>query len=205
MRQTAQEPQVQHASPEPIDALRQATQALHAQLDSHLPLARPGAGGGDYLDHLRVVQPWLAALSVLTAPTGYGGGYAQLAARDLQDLEVPLSALKSMSASMSGSTPAPLSPAQSADTAFSWGAAYVVEGSQLGGQVLYRRLREPLAPLALRYLQGRGDTTGAHWSGFVQALRTALVSPEDVRSACSGAVWAFQALLARFRGEGLMP
>jgi heme oxygenase len=41
-----------------------------------------------------------------------------------------------------------------ASPAWRWGVCYVIEGSQLGGAVLYKRLHERLAPHPLRYLKG---------------------------------------------------
>ena len=79
-----------------------------------------------------------------------------------------------------------------------WGFAYVVEGSQLGGQVLYRQLAPRLAPHALRYLQGDGAATGARWKLFVAQLRQQVVSAPAVNAACDGAVAAFAALQSHF-------
>ena len=76
-----------------------------------------------------------------------------------------------------------------------WGVAYVIEGSRLGGQVLYRRLAEPLAPHPLRYLQGAGGQTGARWRAFLESLRAALDTPARIQAACDGAAWAFERLL----------
>lgn len=59
-----------------------------------------------------------------------------------------------------------------ASAAYRWGVAYVVEGSQLGGAVLYKRLAQQLAPHPLRYLRGAGEAgPGPRWRAFMEALR----------------------------------
>ena len=54
------------------------------------------------------------------------------------------------------------------------GALYVVEGSCLGGQVLYRRLQESLAldrEHGASFFYGYGEHTGAMWKAFTCLLR----------------------------------
>ncbi|KQP17639.1 biliverdin-producing heme oxygenase [Pseudorhodoferax sp. Leaf267] len=173
-----------------MHALRDATRSLHHLLDSQLPLARPDAGVADYLSHLRVLRGWLLALAPLLQPTGWGQGYLQALDADL---------------AQAGAVAAPVTAAAPADDpAFALGVAYVVEGSQLGGQVLLRRLRQSGVDHGLRYLQGRGEATGAHWGAFLKALRARLTQPAEIAAACRGACWAFEDLLARMRRAGLL-
>ena len=175
---------------DPVLALRQATQSLHRLLDEQLPLARPGAGLPDYLNHVRVLRGWLLALTPLLQPSGWGLGY-------LQALDADLPAADGQTAPAAAVLPRH-------DPAFALGVAYVVEGSQLGGQVLLRRLRQAGVDDELRYLQGRGEAIGPHWRAFLQLLRARLIRAEDIASACRGACWAFEDLLARFRQSGLL-
>jgi heme oxygenase len=83
--------------------------------------------------------------------------------------------------------------------AFVWGVSYVLEGSRLGGRVLHRQLAERLAPHPLNYLHGAGEQTGAQWKAFLAQLRAQAFGPAEVRSACDGAVDAFETLLACHR------
>lgn len=46
------------------------------------------------------------------------------------------------------------------------GWAYVIEGSQLGGQVLRKRLAPALDPWVPRWLVGYGSETAANWKLF---------------------------------------
>ncbi len=187
---------------DPVQALRSATQAQHTLLDSSLPLARPDAGLADYLQHLAVLQGWMAELAPLLARTPWGGGYLQALRDDLDEAgDAGTSALASV-ADAAGD-PAADVPGDGS-LAYALGVAYVVEGSQLGGQVLLRRLRQAGLAHGLRYLEGRGAATGAHWGAFLKALRASLTEPADVAAACAGAHWAFDTLLARFRRLGVL-
>ncbi|WP_326533230.1 biliverdin-producing heme oxygenase [Pseudorhodoferax sp.] len=179
-----------------MQALRDATQALHAQLDSQLPLARPADARqslGHYHGHLRVLHGWLQDLAPLLQRAGWGLDPLEPLRADLAE------------AGLAGDPPGQAGPLPGTDIAHAWGVAYVVEGSQLGGRVLFQRLRRAGVQAPLRYLEGRGPGTGAHWNGFLQALRTALAQPAEVQAACQAACWAFEDLLARFRRQGMVP
>ena len=76
-----------------------------------------------------------------------------------------------------------------------WGVCYVIEGSQLGGAVLYKRLAPALAPHPLAYLRGNGSP-GPRWQQFLAALRTHVVEPAQIEDACAGARDAFDRLIA---------
>ncbi|SDP34857.1 Heme oxygenase [Ralstonia sp. 25mfcol4.1] len=82
------------------------------------------------------------------------------------------------------------------DAAYRWGLCYVIEGSQLGGAVLYRQLSGHFAPHPLAYL-GAGKTPGPRWQQFLHALRASVREPADIALACAGARRAFNDLLAR--------
>jgi heme oxygenase len=83
-----------------------------------------------------------------------------------------------------------------ASAAYRWGVSYVVEGSQLGGMVLYQRLKESLAPHPLRYLRGSAEGPGPRWRWFMLALKDAVKAPGDIDEACAGACDAFDRILA---------
>ncbi|KQP36168.1 hypothetical protein ASF44_16510 [Pseudorhodoferax sp. Leaf274] len=173
-------------------ALRSATQALHAQLDSQLPLAQPADATQSlhhYHAHLSVLHGWLSDLMPALQRAGWG-----------QDLLEPLRA-DLADAGLAGEPAGQARPPVQTEAA-AWGLAYVVEGSQLGGRVLHQRLRSAGVRVPLRYLEGRGAGTAAHWKGFLQSLRAALVEPADVAAASAAACWAFEDLLARFRRSG---
>lgn len=183
-----------------LTQLRAATRAVHEQLDSTLPIGRPQATLHDYVCHAQAIAAWLAALQPHLQPLQRQHGCLA------QGLEARLQALCAdlQEAGIAG-LPLPcreteqqlqqalLAHPMQAD-ALRWGAAYVAEGSQLGGQVLYRRLAARLAPHRLRYLQGPGAAgTAGRWRDFVAQLRGYVV-PSAIPAACSGALAAFAGL-----------
>jgi heme oxygenase len=181
-----------------LAALRQATASRHERLDSGLPLSAPDASLADYAAHLQLLRDWLMPLAAwqhdyADGPQGQSGISAppHLALIDV-DLAEP---------SLAAFTRAPRLDAAAwpddASAAYRWGVAYVVEGSQLGGAVLYKRLAQQLAPHPLRYLRGAGEEgPGPRWRAFMLALRAQVRTPEASGEACRGACDAFDRILA---------
>ncbi|MES2911150.1 MAG: biliverdin-producing heme oxygenase [Pseudomonadota bacterium] len=187
----------QASQPDPVQALRRATRDLHESLDQHLPLARADAGLADYATHLCVLRDWQAAIRPWLLRAGQTDPNLDLIADDLADCA-------------GTGFPQPASPdttaLQNADDgseAFCWGIAYVLEGSRLGGEVLYRRLQPRLAPHPLRYLGQRG-AGGQPWPQFLATLRQKLAGDQASQAGCKGAVAAFQTLQAHFTQQGAL-
>jgi heme oxygenase len=180
-----------------VAALRAATHALHEQLDHSLPLARPDAVLADYAVHLTVLRDWQRALAPWLSRAIIDPTALALLEQDLRDCPAQAHALAPPP--VSGLTA--LRQADDGRDGFCWGIAYVVEGSRLGGLVLYQRLSRQLAPHPLRYLSQRGRT-GTSWPDLLASLRSHLASAPELQSACNGAVAAFNMLLQRFRHAG---
>lgn len=182
-----------------VAALRAATHALHQQLDHSLPLACPDAVLADYAAHLTVLRDWQRALTPWLSRAIIDETALVLLEQDLSDCPAQAQALATM--------PAPditaLRQVDDSRDGFCWGIAYVVEGSRLGGQMLYRRLSQQLAPHPLRYLGERGRT-GTSWPDTLASLRSHLDTKPELQSACRGAVAAFELLLRRFRLAGCL-
>ena len=181
-----------HDFPDVLAALREATGSRHALIDSAMPLSADAPTLDDYRLHLQLVAAWLAPLERWLKPFSDGPQHAlpfvarmPLIERDLDDA----------CASVEQTCDAAAAP-DAADAAYRWGVCYVIEGSQLGGAVLYRRLRDALAPHPLRYLSGDGVPPGPRWKIFIDSLRTQVISPHDIERACEGAKAAFDRLLA---------
>lgn len=197
-------------TPGVLHALRTATGALHQRLDSQLPLARPDATLADYLRHLAALQPWLRRMRscIETADDESLGAVASRIDEGLAALESDLAHAASPAGAVAPADAKDLGRArcrtEPVPAAYAWGVAYVVEGSQLGGAVMYRRLYPRLEPHPMRYFAraGEGGGVGATWRGFVDAMASAVRSPEAVAAAQRGAVDAFEDLLPRF---GLEP
>lgn len=186
-----------------LTALRQATAGRHAELDSSMPLANSNASLADYRDHLLLLQDWMQPLqcwleSFADGPQTAGffpcAPYASLIRQDLADPAMPQGDV---------GVAANIAWPPRAGAAYRWGVSYVVEGSQLGGAVLHRRLKQKLAPHPLHYLAGDGSP-GARWKNFIAALHGAVHDGAAIDEACRGACDAFDRLIALKR-ESEMP
>lgn len=186
-------------TPDVLAALRAATGSRHALIDSAMSLSADAPTLRDYRLHVQLVAAWLAPLEQWLANFDDGPQRAlpfvarmPLIERDLAEPSLPIEHI----------VDEPLERAtlpDASDAAFRWGVCYVIEGSQLGGTVLYRRLSETLAPHPLRYLSGDGVPPGPRWKRFIDAMRVQIVTPHDIARACEGAKAAFDRLL------GLLP
>lgn len=176
---------------DPLAALRAATATRHAALDSGLPIGAPDASLDDYTAHLALLRAWLGPLHVWLAGFADGPAFDDdarlgLIETDLAEAGVPVHAEKYP---VADAWPAAATPA------YRWGVRYVIEGSQLGGAVLYERLRARLAPHRLRYLKGDAGGPGPRWRAFMQALRANVRTPAEIADACAGACAAFDSIL----------
>lgn len=204
-------PAVPAARNDGLAALREATREQHARLDAALPLARDGATLQDYLRHARTLAAWLQALGPVIAPIDAGPhpwrlddpGRLQALRLDLEDAAAMAWPAAGVETKEAAARVLERFPARA--EAVAWGMAYVVEGSQLGGQWLHRRLSATLAPHPLRYLQGSGAGTAARWAHFLGRLADALRTPEDIAAACAGAQAAFGALQRQYDAQEETP
>jgi heme oxygenase len=178
-----------------LAALRDTTASRHAELDGGMPLARPLPALGDYRDHLALLRRWLAPLEAWQAGFADGPQDATLLA--------PAPHLPLIDADLADPSLAPfdatLPPAQwqgRDSAAYRWGVSYVIEGSRLGGAVLYRRLAGRLAPHPLRYLHNDGLPPGPRWQHFMRVLRAQVQGDAAIAEACQGARDAFDSLIA---------
>lgn len=175
-----------------LAALRAATSERHERLDSGLPLSGPAPDLNDYATHLIMVRDWLAPLQAWLDGFADGPqrvlptvGRLALTDADLNEPGMPPVRVPSP----------PHAWPQDASAAYRWGVAYVIEGSQLGGKVLYGKLAERLAPHPLRYLRGADEGPGPRWRAFMLALKENVKSPDEIGDACAGACAAFDSIL----------
>lgn len=179
---------------DPVAALRAATGAQHELLDTGLPLAQLDAGLSAYVSHLQMLAAWLRPMQSWLAR--YSDGPQQ------PGLLPPVDRLALIDADLREAGVAPILDTDNAawpahaSAAYRWGVAYVVEGSQLGGAVLYKRLAERLAPHPLAYLKPGIEGPGPRWRLVMAALREHLQSDADILDACAGARAAFERILA---------
>ncbi|NMG64478.1 heme oxygenase [Azoarcus indigens] len=183
--------------PDVLAALREATGSRHAVIDEAMPLSRPAPGLADYRDHLLLLRQWLVPLEQWLARHADGPQAEALLPRiwRLPLLEADLADAALPCGGVAAAEPADL-PALRSEPAWRWGVCYVIEGSQLGGAVLHRRLSAALRPHPLRFLQPDEAGPGARWQQFIQALRAQVRTEAELALACQGARDAFDRLLA---------
>lgn len=169
-----------------LAALRAATQALHADLDSRSPLTA-ALTHTDYLNHAARVLGWMRPLEQALWPLWPDHEDALQRRGKSQWLEADLLAGEHFTDALPDCPTAPV-PNSLAEAL---GIAYVAEGATLGGRVLYKRLKAPLEPLPLRWLQGYGEHTGERWGAFQRLLAEHVTSDEDIARAQDAAVRAF--------------
>jgi heme oxygenase (biliverdin-IX-beta and delta-forming) len=179
-----------------LTALRDATASRHHALDSGLPLAAAAPDLADYAAHLHLLRAWRTPLHAwLSGYTDGPQGPAGLpATRGLALIDADLADPSLAHAPLAKLTA--ISWPHNASPAYRWGVSYVIEGSQLGGAVLYQRLHERLSPHPLRYLRGEPDGPGPRWRAFMLALRAHVRDDAAIAQACAGACDAFDAILA---------
>jgi heme oxygenase len=180
-----------------LAALRAATASRHEALDAGLPIGAPDASLHDYVAHLSLLQAWLAPLHAWLA--GFADGPRFDHAPRLALIEADL-AEAGVSGPHASAARGPAWPA-AASPAYRWGVHYVIEGSQLGGAVLYERLHARLAPHPLRYLKGDAAGPGPRWRAFTQALRADVRTQAEIADACAGACAAFDRILELHAGS----
>lgn len=201
--------------PTVLDALRAATGDRHALLHTLMPLSVDSAALDDYLGHLAILRAWLAPIDTWlnsfddgpqsslhgAAQTAANGSWAlrenrltlidaDLAHECTHESSYQTPHLDSRDASL-----ASLASRGDRSAAYRWGVCYVIEGSQLGGAVLYARLKERLAPHPLGYLKAGRESLGPRWQAFIGAMTDEVRTPDEIRAACDGAVDAFDRLI----------
>lgn len=169
-----------------LAALRAATHALHADLDSRSPLTA-ALSHADYLDHAARVLGWMRPLEQAVWPLWPDAEDAALRQGKSRWLEADLRAGAHAEPS-AADCPYVAKPTHLAEA---FGIAYVAEGATLGGRVLYKRLKAVLEPLPLRWLQGYGEHTGERWGAFQRLLAEHVSTAEDIALAQRAAVQAF--------------
>jgi heme oxygenase len=179
-----------------LSTLRRRTAGAHARLDGGLARAG-GLGAGRYPAFLR------ASLAVL-------GPLEPALARWLPAVVTPsrVAALRAdLAALAADAAVAPAEVPALESLAAAYGAAYVVEGSALGGAVLAGRVEAAHGrEVPARYLRLRGRATAAHWAAFVAELARAErgFDAADRAAACAAACAVFAAYEATFVGHAVI-
>jgi heme oxygenase (biliverdin-IX-beta and delta-forming) len=172
-----------------LPLLRNATAALHKQLDESLPLAAVQPSIEDYSQHLLMFKNWLSEIENLTAKSNLLNGEfsitnsvtLKLLGRDLQLLGVELS------------SPAPSRKGgYSAGTAYCLGVEYVVRGSALGTAMLHKKVSQLFPDAPIEFMSDAMKFGKDRWKQFLVKLESYAWTDEDLSIAQAGSIWAFQ-------------
>jgi heme oxygenase len=176
-----------------LTALRSATRARHARLDEAIDGAftrdRYVAFLGASLAAVEGIEPAIERWR----PAGAHPSRRERLRADLRALGAP--------------APVASDALAVADDSEAVGAAYVLEGSALGGQVLARRVVAALGEVPMSYLAPQGGpATGARWKQFLAALeRHGAATPASAHArACAAACATFDRFADAFVRAGLL-
>ena len=187
-----------------LEIIRAFTADAHRALESTLEIGRPDAGEPAYLRYLEALWGWLDPLeSALWAAHWPESIAATTRSGKTRWIEADLRA-RGRNADSIARLPRQLALPPLDGAAQRFGVAYVVEGAQLGGQYLLRRLAPRLAPLPARWLEGYGSDTARHWRSFVVALGAQLQSHGEAEAAAHSARSTFELAHAWFAMRGVV-
>jgi heme oxygenase len=187
---------------EALLALRNATRDIHDEFDQSLKIARPDAGQAEYLAFIAAMWGWLKPIEeplwqaqwpqeIEAAARAQKCGWI---ARDLAAAGLDATGIAAL----------PLAPAQPLlqTEAQRFGVAYVLEGAQLGSQVLARTLGPRLAPWPAHWLAGYGEQAAQRWLAFRKLAEQRLDCPAARAAAADAARQAFLLLAHWLRERG---
>lgn len=176
--------------------LKQETMQDHAVAERHVRILDPDATNQTYARYLTRMlgfhRPMERAFSSqeLLAATGFDAP----ARRKQQLLAADLSALESGTDAIDCDALPDIT-----DLADALGAAYVLEGSTLGGAFILSHLPPSLAALrgkATRFLEGYGRDTGRMWRSFTSIANATLGTENHIERAVHAAQDTFRRLTA---------
>lgn len=185
-----------------LAALRQATHDIHADFESRLKIALPSAQRHDYRLFIEAMWGWLSPFEhILWQAEWPADMYAERRDGKRAWLRHDM-----LGAGLSDSDIAALPWLPCAldlhSSASRFGVAYVLEGAQLGSQVLLRRLGDRLAPWPTRWLVGYGEACGSNWRQFVQSANHHLADETAASHAAASARATFLSLQTWFIQRG---
>jgi heme oxygenase (biliverdin-IX-beta and delta-forming) len=183
-------------------ALREATRAIHDDFENGLKVARPDAGQAEYLVFISAMYGWLQPFEQdLWRPAWPDGMDAAARGQKSAWLERDLRAAGMNNSDIAQLPRTPDSPPL-ASLAQRFGVAYVMEGAQLGSQVLAPTLKPRLAPWPAHWLSGYGAHAAAYWLSFRAQAEHCLADQAARAEAADAATQAFRTLAHWFRAQG---
>jgi heme oxygenase len=172
--------------------IRASTEDVHRELEASLEVARSDADDRAYVRYLEAMLGWVGPLErelwarpwpQRITPKERAGKVAwiesDLRARGLNEWGL-------------AQIPRQAQLPQLESLAQRFGAAYVLEGAQLGGSVLLRRIGPLIAPLPTRWLVGYGPECGDKWRTFLVTLEAELAQRRQAEVAAASARATFE-------------
>ena len=185
-----------------MQALREATRDIHDDFESRLRIAAPDAGRADYLAFISAMYGWLQPFETQLWQAGWPAHLAPDTRSDKAAwLEADLHAAGLSDQAIAQLPRAPVT-VHLGSAAQRIGTAYVLEGAQLGSQLLSRTLKPRLEPWPARWLSGYGEQAPACWLAFRKHAELQLADDVSQAEAAAAARAAFGALSGWFRERG---
>jgi heme oxygenase len=188
----------------PLTVLRETTRHLHRQLEASIDLASAFRSRQSYatllLSYLGIYMAFEETLSPFRSALSQSGWHYHSRVEPLQNDLYALGFLaETLAASGRTTTSVPL---HTFDHAL--GALYVIEGSALGGQILYRQIRESLG-LDVRtgasFFYGEGAQTGTSWKRFTLVLDQYVADSDEAAETACQMFAAFEHALSTTKGN----
>ena len=185
-----------------MQALRDATREIHDHFETRLRIAAPDAGRADYLAFISAMYGWLQPFEAQLWRAGWPARMDPVArSHKAAWLEADLRAA-GLDDDAIAQLPRALVTVQLDSAAQRIGTAYVLEGAQLGSQLLSRTLKPRLEPWPARWLSGYGEQASGYWLAFRKEAESQLVDEARRAEAAAAARAAFSALAVWFRERG---
>jgi heme oxygenase len=185
------------------EVLRERTTLLHRRAETALDLMNPSLSAEQYFGVLRLFHALYSQLEpAIVAHPGWAVLGLDMSARNKlplleQDLAFMEERLPRKPAASSFSKQCGLLVPWLDTFAAVLGAAYVLEGSTLGGVIVHRHLSTVLGldqGRGASFFSCYGSETGARWKEFLAALERTSLEADDMERAVSAAVRTFEYL-----------
>lgn len=191
-----------------LTSLREATRPAHEALENRLDWQSICSERSAYETMLArfygFVLPWETRVNESVRDTSLAAIFrhrrkAHLLKQDLQHLDWSAERIAAISSVPAQQLPSLSSPASLL------GAAYVMEGSTLGGQFITRTVSDQLKlrdNVGCSYFASYGSQVGSMWNEFCAVLQALLVDESDQHAAVLSARATFQAIDNWLSGAG---
>jgi heme oxygenase len=178
------------------ERLRSRTRSLHNEAERALNLESRLSSIGAYCGLLRSLWQLHAGYDAAFAAQAWSGSGIDFARRRRSDM---LLADLSVLGVLTAPAAPPSVPMHGLFDAI--GCLYVIEGSTLGGQIIFHRVRERLgasADGAASFFRGYGAETGGMWRALIGAINATSVDGADADAMEAGARDTFSTFISTF-------